>query len=165
MEKFFYLPVGYPGSGKSTFFAKEEIPQAHIASPDEERIALNPQGVNVTLADGRTVKGIDQSVSAQAWANATKKLYSLMEEGVNKVALDATNLNAKYYEKYISKAHSYGYTVVCVNFSAIVDVEEAVRRNEQRWGTIRYVPPEVIRRMAKGGVVLSKNFDNIIVPD
>lgn len=159
--KVLVIPIGYPGSGKSTFFRKMQI--HNIASPDEERLALNPQGVDVTLADGQVVKGIDQSVSPQAWKNAEKKLFAFIDEGKS-VAFDATNLQKGYYEKYIEYAKKNGYTVVALNFLATVGVEEALRRNEKRWGTIRYVPPEVIRRMAERRAKVSKKFDAIVLP-
>ena len=121
-----YMTVGLPGSGKS-YYAKENFPNAYIASSDKLREELwgdeNKQGDNEVLFNTlhRRITG------------------NLLLD--NDVVYDATNLNAKRRRKYL-KTIEPEHRKVCLFF--LTDIDICKERNKLR---DRTVPDEVIDKM------------------
>jgi predicted kinase len=88
-KPYFIMLVGIPGSGKSRWASQVQSLNTQIVCPDQIRKDI---GENVS----------DQSVNILAWEKALKETLSLLKLKKN-VILDATNVNAREWEEFVSK--------------------------------------------------------------
>jgi hypothetical protein len=86
---YFIMLVGIPGSGKSRWASQVQSLNTQIVCPDLIRKDI-----------GDSVS--DQSVNIKAWELALKETISLLELKKN-VILDATNVNAREWQDFVSK--------------------------------------------------------------
>ena len=128
------LLVGLPGSGKSTWAAREKLP---VLSSDELRRIL---------ADDPT----DQSIHARVFSVLRLLIKHRLELKRPVTCVDATNLTPKERRPYIDIARRHDATIEAVFFDAPID--ECQRRNRLRQ---RIVPREAIETMARKLVVPS----------
>jgi len=122
------LLVGLPGSGKSTWAAREKLP---VLSSDELRRIL---------ADDLT----DQSIHARVFSVLRLLIKHRLELKRPVTCIDATNLTPKERRPYIALARRHDAIVEAVFFDT--SIAECQRRN--RWRK-RVVPREAIETMAR----------------
>lgn len=129
----FYMMVGLPGSGKSSFARNvlSVCPGAVIHSSDEIRREL--------LGSEN-----DQTQQALVFDTLHKRVFSDLRMGKN-VVYDATNINYKQRKQFIDRVralHIPDLQVVCVFMAA--PYERCLQQNHERE---RSVPDNVITRM------------------
>jgi predicted kinase len=122
------LLVGLPGSGKSTWAARQGI------SP------LSSDHVRELLADDAT----DQTIHARVFATLRYLLRQRLAVGRPVTYVDATHLTPAERKPYVEIAQWYGCDLEAVAFD--VPVETCIERNRGRG---RVVPEEAIRAMAE----------------
>lgn len=126
-----YLVCGIPGSGKSTWLKNHVKPGNVVISRDKIRFSL--------LQEGENYFAHEDEVYTILWGEMNKAL----KEGKN-VFVDQTSLTPRSRKYLIDHAKNYDH----VNIVWIkVPLETALERNENRKGTLAYVPREQIRRM------------------
>lgn len=121
------LLVGLPGSGKSTYAARQGWP---VLASDEIR--------RVLLDDAR-----DQGANRAVFALLRRLLRMRLELGRPVTCVDATNLTVMERRPYVKTAQMYGAEIEAVYLDVPVGV--CMQRN---LGRARVVPPEVVERMA-----------------
>ena len=128
-----FMLIGTPGSGKSTWASKRENHDAQrIISTDDIREELSGDPSN-------------QSVSAQSFAIARKRLQEYLSEG-HSVVIDATNMYRKTRKDFLDIAKANDAKTVAVVFE--VTKETAIERNAKRAAAGgRNVPTHVIENM------------------
>lgn len=127
-DKALVLLVGPPASGKSTWgkkFAADN--QIEYVSTDEIRGQIG-------------MSEADQSVSAQAFAIARRKVSEALKAGKSAM-IDATNVNRKSRKDWINMGRDADAFIIAVTFE--IPTEELYRRDAQR---SRHVGPEIINR-------------------
>ena len=135
-SKGFEMLVGIPGSGKSTYLKKLNIPNVIVVSPDDIR---------------REITGSisDQSRNSDVWRITEERINKYLSEG-KYVILDATNVNTKNRTRFLDriKRNNKGLSTYATMFEA--DPEESKRRiakdieNKVDRST---VPDDVVDRM------------------
>ena len=120
--------VGLPGSGKSTWVARQKA------------TALSSDAVRQLLADDAT----DQSIHGRVFATLRYLLRHRLAIGRPVTYVDATHLTPGERKPYVEIASWYGCDVEAVFFD--VPVETCIERNR---GRARIVPEEAIRFMAE----------------
>jgi predicted kinase len=120
--------VGLPGSGKSTWVARQKA------------TALSSDAVRQLLADDAT----DQSIHGRVFATLRYLLRQRLGIGRLITYVDATHLTSLERQPYVEIASWYGCDVEAVFFD--VPVETCIARNR---GRDRIVPEEAIRVMAE----------------
>ncbi len=132
MQKFFMM-VGLPGSGKSTF-ARNVLsvsPGAVVHSSDEIRREL-------------LGSESDQTQQALVFGTLHERVFSDLQAGKN-VVYDATNINYKQRKQFVERVralHIHDLQIICV-FMA-VPYERCLQQSHERE---RIVPDSVITRM------------------
>ena len=128
---------GLPASGKSTYVRQLERDSGYVrVNRDEIR----------SRAFGLDGKGV---LSPKQEDKVTKLETALVEAALNagkNVVVDATHLRQKYAIQWADLAEKHGVDFFVEDFK--VDVEECIRRNQERPSRER-VPDDVIRNMAK----------------
>ncbi len=129
------ITVGLPGSGKSTYLARQGI---NAISSDEIRrlIADDPH---------------DQSINARIFATVRYLVRQRIAAGRPVTFVDATHLTPWERKPYVQLAQRYGCKLEALFFD--VPVETCIARNQ---GRNRIVPEEAIRKMASRLVPPSK---------
>lgn len=122
------LLVGLPGSGKSTWVARQGA------------VALSSDTIREWLADDAT----DQTIHARVFATLRYLLRQRLAIGRPVTYIDATHLTPAERRPYQRIAEWYGCELEAVFFD--VPVEVCIERNRARG---RVVPEEVIRAMAE----------------
>lgn len=138
------LLVGLPGSGKSTYAARERLP---VLSSDELRHLLLDE---VT----------DQTANRQVFATLRYLLRTRLQLHRAVTCIDATNLTRHERRQYIRTAQLYGAEAEAVFF----DVPLAVCK-ERNLARARNVPDDIMIRMA-GRLAppsLAEGFTRILV--
>jgi predicted kinase len=128
----FYLLVGIPGSGKSTF-ARQQLGQSLRVSLDDLRLML--AGVAFDRA-------IEPAVSA-AGASILEALLPRLDEWGRDLVFDATNLTRYWRGINLRRARRHGVATVAVFFDCPLEV--ALARNP---GRPNPVPEDIIRRFS-----------------
>lgn len=131
-----HLTRGLPGSGKTT---KARL---WVARHPEARVRVNRDDLRTMAHGGR--KGTAWQEQAVTTMQASS-VSGLLLDGFDVVA-DDTNLRPDVMAAWYALAGRVGATVEVWDLTD-VPVEECVRRNEQRYGTPAYVPPEAIQGM------------------
>jgi protein phosphatase len=126
----FYLLVGIPGSGKTTY-ARRHLPEALRVSFDDFRLMLT--GVAFDRAH-------EPYVVAAAHATL-RALLARVRRWRRDVVLDATNVTRARRRFYIALAHRRGIPAIAVYLSCPLDL--ALARNRQRPAA---VPELAVRR-------------------
>ncbi len=116
--------VGLPGSGKSTWAAREGLP------------TLSSDAMRATLADDVS----DQTIHARVFSSLRYLLRQRLALGRPVTCVDATHLTPRERRPYLRLP---GCRVEAVYFDT--PVADCLARNRQR---DRVVPPEAIERMA-----------------
>ena len=138
------LLVGLPGSGKSTWVARQGA------------VALSSDTLREWLADDPT----DQTIHARVFATMRYLLRQRLAIGRPVTYIDATHLTPVERSPYVRIAQWYGCELEAVFFD--VPVEVCIARNRTRG---RVVPEEIIRGMAEKMVMpmASEGFVRISV--
>ena len=141
------LVCGCPGSGKTTWIKNNLTEKDIHVSRDEIRFSL--------IKEGEEYFSHENEVYQIFWVTINEKL----KLGFN-VFADQTNLTPKA-RKYLIN-HIEGYDKLKIIW-VDVPIEVALSRNENRKGTLAYVPPKVIRNMRASFIPPSKaeGFDSI----
>ena len=147
----FFMLVGLPGSGKSTFgnaLASEE--NAKLFSSDELR--------NELLGSED-----DQSANSVVFSELHKRILKALEDGES-VIYDATNISSKNRKNFLQRLNKYDIEKRAVIFAT--PYEECLRRNA---GRDRVVPDYAIKKMYMNFQVpcLQEGFTDIqiVYPD
>lgn len=127
-----YLPIGIPGSGKSTYAKTlvdyHIIPQDAVVCPDEYRKIL-------------TGSMADQTANSQVFQIVRLVINSRLARGLS-VYYDATNLKMVDIKGVLDTAVQHGHRIRVIRFDLPHD--ESRRRNARR---SRPVPKSVMDRM------------------
>ena len=137
-----YVPVGIPGSGKSTY---GKTMDAHIVSSDS---------IRKELYGSEKIQGD----AAQVFAIAYERAANILKSGGN-VYFDATNLGVSTRRTLLRKVGKHADKIIAVYFD--VPYEVCLNRNRNR---ARRVPIRVMQRMARNIRVpdLAEGFDQIV---
>lgn len=161
------LMRGLPGSGKSTFL-REHGCEDYTVSPDDFRIALSPP---ITLSNGERV--VNYNMSGEAWGLASNvfsaRISHLRGNPCGATFFDATLLNEITFKTIlrIIEEEAWGdVEVVVIDFTHL-PLEEVLRRNATRKGTLRYVAESVIENMwlSRNKIDLSKYNVEVYRPE
>lgn len=120
--------VGLPGSGKSTWAARQK--HAVVLSSDAIRSLLSGDETN-------------QAIHGRVFATMRYLLRQRLAIGGDVTILDATHLEPKWRRPWSKLASTYGAQVEAVFFD--IPLEECLKRNRLR---ARQVPEAAIRAMA-----------------
>ena len=138
----YYLMVGIPGSGKSTYVADLGC---RIVCPD-------------------TIREVHQVGSPEAFAIARQQIKEALEAGKD-VVFDATNTLHQYRAEMIAAGNSYADKTICIWMDVPIEVCIARHLERMNSGVRTTLPIEVSERMS-GQLVdnppdLSEGFDEI----
>ena len=128
----FYLLIGLPGSGKSTY----------IENFEEDAVVVSSDAIREELYGSAEV----QDNPARVFQIAHERVIAALQEGQNAI-LDATNLNAKKRANLLAKIDKQVKDPV--NKVAIVIATSIKACVERQVNRERKVPEEVIWRMAR----------------
>lgn len=149
IEPYVVMPVGVPGSGKSTAMAAltESLSMVRVC-PDDIRERL-------------TGDASDQTKNREVWQMTHQEVGEGLESGLS-VIVDATHVNREQRIEAVEMYKGFGATAaIAVVFD--IDVSTAKRRNANRQ---RVVPEHVIDRMHKSfmrnPVTCSEGFDKVL---
>lgn len=166
-DKIIVLMRGLPGSGKSTWL-REHGCEDYTISPDAFRIALSPP---VTLSNGERV--INHNMSGEAWWLVSKvfstRISRLRGNPCGATFFDTTLLNKRTFEtilRIIEEEACGDVEVVVIDFTHL-PLEEVLRRNATRKGTLCYVAENVIENMwlSRNEIDLSKYNVEVYRPE
>ena len=132
-EKILWICVGIPGSGKSTWCAKQQEDMMHYVSRDAIRFASLNSNDNY-FANEKKVYNLFVT-EIQKWLDAGESVLA-----------DATHINWASRNKLIKSLCLDGVKVNCLVFKTPIKVCQ--ERNNQREGRAK-VPAAVITKMAK----------------
>lgn len=150
------IPIGPPGSGKSTFAAGlVELGVLHRSA------VVSPDALRETLTGDVT----NQRANSQVFQIVDTILDTRMKLGLD-VYLDATNLQSNHLRKVMGVAASYGHSITLLIFNT----DEATVR-ERNASRERVVPDHAMDRMFNNfkeldidGIAESYGADIIDVP-
>lgn len=147
----FYVMVGIPGSGKSTY-ARRFLGGAYRISLDDMRKMLTGRDYEESAEPAVVVAGHAVRVALARWAS---------QKGRDLV-FDATDVTRQRRASLVATALRFGFKPVAVYVSCPLDV--ALKRNAER---ARKVPDDVIRRFYRDLVPpsLDEGFEEIIHVD
>lgn len=121
------LAIGLPGSGKSSWFKRNNI------------TPLSSDMLRALLFDDP----VEQRFQDLVFSNLRSMLKARLIAKRPVSYVDTTNLTPQERQNWIKLAHDYGYEVQAVYFD--VPLEICLERNAKRQ---RVVPEDVMRRMA-----------------
>lgn len=126
-----YIPIGIPGSGKSTY-GKD------LSYVDENLVIVSPDKIREILYGDASIQGDGNEVFSIAYYEAVKAL----KDGKN-VYFDATNLT--YLTRFIlyERCQQYVTKVIAIEFHVPYDF--CLKRNKNR---NKKVPERVIKNMS-----------------
>ena len=136
---------GVSGSGKSTL-AKEYLNQGGVVHSTDDFF----------MKDG-TYQFDPKKIGYYHKLNQ-KRTEEAMINGQSPIIIDNTNLQAWEMKPYVEMADKYGYEVKIIE-SDMTDIDELMRRQENRRAENKNLPKEVLQRM------LSKYQRNITADD
>ncbi len=140
------IPIGAPGSGKTSYISKQ-YPHLELISMDEERKRLCG-----TM--------MDMSRNREAYLNCFAKFRQLVKERKN-IIWDATNTTRKIRKRLIQEARLYGIEIVIIHFDLPLSV--VLERNKNR---DRVVPEDIVKRYYKEiQSPHSYEYDHLLVVD
>lgn len=141
------VPVGLPGSGKTSLLKWTGLPGFRHGADD----------VRERMFGDVSIQGLPSLVHAAARSMLEVRLYSGLP-----AAYDATNLTVRDRNSLFALAEKYGYYTVAL--ISQVSVEVAKKRNRER---VSPVPEFVIDRMVKKLEVpkSSEGFDKLVYFD
>lgn len=127
----FYLLVGVPASGKSTW-------AENAYYMDDETYVVSSDGIRSELFGDERIQREPEKV----FELAHKRIINALRAGYEKVVFDATNIKRKHRVALMNKIKEFECYSICVIFAEPYEVLCA--RNKER---SRQVPEEVIWRM------------------
>lgn len=138
-----YIACGIPGSGKSTIFRsiKEIVDNIgkntfEIVSRDAIRFAKLRENKNIQYFDKEK----------EVWKEYIDTIQKYLDEKIDFVVADATQLNEKSRNKLLDSLNLEGIKIIPFSFE--FPCETCLNRNELRKNDeLAYVPKGVIRRM------------------
>lgn len=144
----FYVLIGIPGSGKSTY-ARRQLGHAYRISLDDLRKMLTGQDYQEEAESAVLVAGHAMRVALARWASRIG----------HDLLFDATNVTRQRRAPLIATAKQYGFTPIAVYVPCPLEV--ALARNARR---ARRVPPDVVERFygELEPPTLAEGFEEII---
>lgn len=137
--KYLFLTQGLPGSGKSTFLARNHLTSdGYVISSDTLRLQYSAQRLS---AENSYI--IPQKNDKVVW----KHLFELLEYrmiGGDTTIVDATHYSLKMIKSYKSLCEKYGYTLYLIDFT---DIELDIVLTQNVSGGHKRVPEDTILRM------------------
>ena len=138
-----YIACGIPGSGKSTTFRsiKEIVDNVgkntfKIVSRDAIRFTKLRENKNIQYFDKEK----------EVWKEYVDTIQKYLDEKIDFVVADATQLNQKSRNKLLDSLNLEGIKIIPFSFEFPCEI--CLNRNELRKNDeLAYVPREVIRRM------------------
>jgi predicted kinase len=138
--KFITIITGIPSSGKSTFI-NNSLLSHHVISRDK----IKEMFFGTTIENGTMVRD-NHSMDKSHNNTNSKKIYStILRNRMVKgdfIVLDETNCIISNIQNLLNLCSCYQYEPLFIDF--YIPLEEAISRNNNRKGTIGYVPEHVI---------------------
>ena len=130
--KTLYVPIGIPGSGKSTYGKQ-------LAKENKNLRIVCPDDIRAELYGDASIQGDGKKVFSIAYSRATEYLKSGKD-----VYFDATNVTALSRSRLLKALYPLFNSSIAVYFD--VPLEVCKKRNSER---PRVVPESVLDRMSK----------------
>lgn len=134
MKPIFYMTVGLPGSGKTTWAneQKKENPDTIICNSDDIREELfGSAGDDINTKENNSI----------VFETLHKRIKKFLSDGYD-VIYDATNINSKRRSQFLQEINNIPCYKQCVIFAT--DYDRCLSNNRLR---DRFVPPTVIHNM------------------
>lgn len=151
-----WIPIGLPGSGKSTFYNK--INKKYIESGTNLYCISSDKYIEDKAKElGKTYNEVFDSCIGEATYKFNKKLDSLIFNNQD-IYIDRTNITSAYRKKIIDKLKSYSIIGVYFNF----DINTILNQNNYR---DKNIPESIILGMASKLQVpsMEEGFTKILV--
>ena len=148
-----WLMVGAPGSGKSTYLAKHNIPNSFIVSRDKIRFEFIKDNEPYFSKEDKVYKQFTQLIAA-----------ALKQENLEHVFVDQTSLDERARAKLLNTVLGYGARYDELN--AIVfdlPLEQVLKQNAQRTGRALVPEDSVIQMYNRMTIPTADGYDNVYV--
>ena len=152
MEKFLYVMIGAPGSGKSTFISNHLKDGSVWVSRDAIRYSMVSEDEDYFSKESEVLAQFIKSINEML---SPKQPYKY-------IFADATHLNEKSRKKLLNNLKNKPTKIIGLYFD--IPLEIIQKRNAQRTGRER-VPAQIVAKMYKSMTIPSKKegFDGVFI--